>query len=219
MINVTEIMKRGAENKKLPPWVNMRHAWMVNDGLRDKDLEYPENVVQIKNLDYKKRLDAEQFAAILDSWKMDKKREMLYASSGDASDIDSDSYVSNSLFDLCVPASYMGDSDKAYPVIVSVHGGGWFYGDKTVVVGIRPEDVKDDPEFIAAHADSKFVSTIRVYELLGAEVNLHYEIGDVTCTAKVNPRTTARPGDEVTFAMDVTRLHVFDKETENVITH
>ena len=32
MINVTEIMKRGAENKKLPPWVNMRHAWMVNDG-------------------------------------------------------------------------------------------------------------------------------------------------------------------------------------------
>lgn|GEM_PF-4486021 len=26
MINVTEIMKRGAENRKLPPWVNMRHA-------------------------------------------------------------------------------------------------------------------------------------------------------------------------------------------------
>ena len=57
------------------------------------------------------------------------------------------------------------------------------------------------------------------YELLGAEVNLHYEIGDVTCTAKVNPRTTARPGDEVEFAMDVARLHVFDKETEMVITH
>ena len=30
------------------------------------------------------------------------------------------------------------------------------YVGKTVVVGIRPEDVKDDPEFIAAHADSKF---------------------------------------------------------------
>ena len=44
-------------------------------------------------------------------------------------------------------------------------------------------------------------------------------IGDVTCTAKVNPRTTARPGDEVEFAMDVARLHVFDKETEMVITH
>ena len=93
------------------------------------------------------------------------------------------------------------------------------YVGKTVVVGIRPEDIKDDPEFIAAHPDTKFTSTIRVYELLGSEVNLHYEIGDVTCTAKVGPRTTARPGDEVTFAMDIARLHVFDKETENVITH
>ncbi|MFR7532882.1 MAG: TOBE domain-containing protein, partial [Lachnospira eligens] len=93
------------------------------------------------------------------------------------------------------------------------------YVGKTVVVGIRPEDVKDDAEFIAKNADSKFTATVKLYELLGAEVNLHYEIGDVTCTAKVNPRTTARPGDEVTFAMDVERLHVFDKETEIVITH
>ena len=93
------------------------------------------------------------------------------------------------------------------------------YVGKTVVVGIRPEDVKDDAEFIAKNADSRFTATVKVYELLGAEVNLHYEIGDVTCTAKVNPRTTARPGDKVTFAMDVERLHVFDKETEIVITH
>ncbi|MGN0327896.1 MAG: ABC transporter ATP-binding protein [Lachnospira sp.] len=93
------------------------------------------------------------------------------------------------------------------------------YEGKTVVVGIRPEDVKDDEAFIAANPDSKFKATIKVYELLGAEVNLHYEIGELTCTAKVNPRTTARPGDEVEFAMDVARLHVFDKETEIVITH
>ena len=72
---------------------------------------------------------------------------------------------------------------------------------------------------IASHPESVIEGDITVYELLGAEVNLHYEIGDVTCTAKVNPRTTARPGDEVEFAMDVARLHVFDKETEMVITH
>ena len=83
----------------------------------------------------------------------------------------------------------------------------------------NPEDIKDDEEFITKHSATTFEATVKVYELLGAEVNLHYEIGDVTCTAKVNPRTTARPGDEVTFAMDVERLHVFDKETEIVITH
>ena len=92
------------------------------------------------------------------------------------------------------------------------------YAGKTVTFGIRPEDVYDSEMFIET-SKCVFESTIKVYELLGAEVNLHYEIGDVTCTAKVNPRTTARPGDEVEFAMDVARLHVFDKETEMVITH
>ena len=93
------------------------------------------------------------------------------------------------------------------------------YNGKTVVMGIRPEDISDDPEMIQKNGDCVIESDVTGYELLGAEVNLHYEIGDVTCTAKVNPRTTARPGDEVTFAMDVERLHVFDKETEIVITH
>ena len=91
--------------------------------------------------------------------------------------------------------------------------------DKEVVLGIRPEDIKDDEEFITKHSATTFEATVKVYELLGAEVNLHYDIADTTCTAKVNPRTTARPGDVVKFAMDISRLHVFDKETEQIITH
>ena len=55
--------------------------------------------------------------------------------------------------------------------------------------------------------------------MLGAEVYLYFTIDQFDITARVNARTTARPGDEVTFAMDVERLHVFDKETEIVITH
>ena len=35
----------------------------------------------------------------------------------------------------------------------------------------------------------------------------------------INARTTARPGDEVKLAMDLTKLHIFDKETEQVITN
>jgi multiple sugar transport system ATP-binding protein len=93
------------------------------------------------------------------------------------------------------------------------------YVGKTVVVGIRPEDIKADEDFIVAHPESTFEATVKVFELLGAEVNLHYDIADQTCTAKVSPRTTVRPGDSVKFAMDLTRLHVFDKETEQVITH
>ncbi|MBQ4283407.1 MAG: sn-glycerol-3-phosphate ABC transporter ATP-binding protein UgpC [Lachnospira sp.] len=93
------------------------------------------------------------------------------------------------------------------------------YVGKKVVVGVRPEDVKNDEDFVEKHSNATFKAEVKVYELLGAEVNLHYDIADQTCTAKVNPRTTARPGDVVTFAMDVARLHVFDKETEQIITH
>jgi multiple sugar transport system ATP-binding protein len=93
------------------------------------------------------------------------------------------------------------------------------YVGKTVVAGIRPEDIHDEELFLTSSPDSIIEATIKVYELLGAEVNLHFDLDDVTCTAKVNPRTTARPGDTVKFAIDLSKLHIFDKETEQVICH
>ena len=56
-------------------------------------------------------------------------------------------------------------------------------------------------------------STVNVYELLGAEVYLYFDVDKFPMIARVNPRTTASPGDEVTFALDVEKIHVFDKET------
>ena len=72
---------------------------------------------------------------------------------------------------------------------------------------------------VEAKSDSVFESTIRVYELLGAEVFLYFDLGDFPMTARVDPRTTARPGDKVKFAIDVEKIHVFDKETEQIITN
>ena len=37
--------------------------------------------------------------------------------------------------------------------------------------------------------------------------------------ARVDPRTTVRPGDEVKFAIDVEKIHVFDKETQVTVTN
>lgn len=169
MKNVAEIFSRGAVDKNLPAWVNMRHAWKANDAVRDEGLEYPANVVQIKNLDYKKELDGVRFKELIEIWNKGQhtndsdnsvqlqNKEILndtvglayeadktpksrceglernvvrFADSGDAADVDSASYTSNSYMDICVPISYMTDENKKYPVIVNVHGGGWFYGDK-----------------------------------------------------------------------------------------
>lgn len=147
MKNVAEIFSRGAVDKNLPAWVNMRHAWSANDAARDEGLTYPADVVQIKNLDYKKKLDAVRFKELIKMWnksqdingsdnraqsqsKEAEKNIVRFADSGDAADVDSASYASNSYMDICVPKSYMTDENRKYPVIVSVHGGGWFYGDK-----------------------------------------------------------------------------------------
>jgi multiple sugar transport system ATP-binding protein len=93
------------------------------------------------------------------------------------------------------------------------------YAEKTVVLGIRPEDVHDSQMFIETSQDSVVEAKIRVYELLGAEVYLYFDVENFPMTARVDPRTTARTGDTVKFALDVEKIHVFDKDTESVITN
>ena len=93
------------------------------------------------------------------------------------------------------------------------------YDGKVVTFGIRPEDVYDSEMFIETSPQSVFESTVKVYELLGAEVYLYFDLNDVSITARVDSRTTARPGDSIKFAFDIEKIHVFDKETEQVITN
>ena len=92
------------------------------------------------------------------------------------------------------------------------------YAGKVVTFGIRPEDVYDSEMYVET-SKCVFESTIKVYELLGAEVYLYFDLDEFPITARVDSRTTARPGDSVKFAFDVEKIHIFDKETEQVITN
>ena len=91
------------------------------------------------------------------------------------------------------------------------------YVGKTVTRGIRPEDLHDEESFLSMSPKSVFDATIRVYEMLGSEVLLYFDIDDADFTAKVNPRTTARPGDTIQLALDLEKIHIFDKDTELVV--
>ena len=103
------------------------------------------------------------------------------------------------------------------------------YVGKKIVLGIRPEDIKDEEIAINALPGSTFDAEVRVYELLGAEVFLYFTLEDkqdrknlnnsVDITARVNPRTTAKVGDTIKIALDLSKIHLFDKETELVICH
>ena len=107
---------------------------------------------------------------------------------------------------LAVPA------DKAKALI---DGG---YDGKTVILGIRPEDIYD-PENGSADIElgNSIDATIRVYELLGAEVFLYFDYAGTQVTARVDPRTQAKTGDKMTFHLDMTKTHFFDKDTELTI--
>ena len=93
------------------------------------------------------------------------------------------------------------------------------YNGKTVVIGIRPEDIDDSQIALETHKDSIFETKVTGYELLGSEVLLYYSINGANMTAKVDSRTPARLGDSIRLAMDIEKIHVFNKETELTITH
>ena len=91
------------------------------------------------------------------------------------------------------------------------------YVGKTVVLGIRPEDIHDSQMFIEASPSVPMTSTVKVYELLGAEVFLYFDVNGTQVTARVDSRTNSKTGDTIKFAFDMEKSHFFDKETELTI--
>ena len=93
------------------------------------------------------------------------------------------------------------------------------YVGKNVVMGIRPEDLKDEEMFLSQAQDATITCEVEVTELLGAEVYLYLTCAGQQMTARVNPRSTTKAGDTIQIGLDIQRIHVFDKDTEQVITN
>ena len=93
------------------------------------------------------------------------------------------------------------------------------YIGKEVIMGIRPENLHDEEVFIQSSPDALVNANIEIVELMGAEIYLHFLITGKSdnITARVDPRSTARVGDQIKIAADVNKLHFFDKETEQTI--
>ena len=91
------------------------------------------------------------------------------------------------------------------------------YNGKQVIFGIRPENIIEVKDGV--QAPYSFSSKVNVYELLGAEVFLYFDLGSSNITARVEPTTKVRPGDTVKYTFDTEKIHVFDKETELTITN
>ncbi|TDL35409.1 sn-glycerol-3-phosphate ABC transporter ATP-binding protein UgpC [Jeotgalibacillus sp. S-D1] len=91
------------------------------------------------------------------------------------------------------------------------------YVGKDIILGVRPEDIHDEPLFIEAAAGSKFLANIEVSELTGAELMLYSKIGEQDFVARVDARSDIHAGQKVELAFDMNKCHFFDAETEQRI--
>ncbi len=98
------------------------------------------------------------------------------------------------------------------------------YVGKEVIGGLRPECIHDEPVYLTTFEDSVVDAYVDVTELMGAEIYLYLQVGEVedekqNLIARVSPRSQSRSGSTIKVALDLTRLHFFDKETEQYIIH
>jgi multiple sugar transport system ATP-binding protein len=119
------------------------------------------------------------------------------------------------------------------------------YFDREVIVGIRPSDF-EDAAFVQEDRP-RIKADVTVSEELGSEVNViftvhapavHHDVmvakfdkaakdeveaeelvgaGESLWTARVNPKTQARPGRTIDLAVDTSSLHYFDPDTGQAI--
>ncbi|MBO4693300.1 MAG: sn-glycerol-3-phosphate ABC transporter ATP-binding protein UgpC [Clostridia bacterium] len=91
------------------------------------------------------------------------------------------------------------------------------YVGKEVIMGIRPEHVHNEEDLIAANGDGIVEADVEVTELMGAETYLYMNCEGQTINARVAPTNTARPGDKIKIALEPSKIHLFDKDTEVTI--
>ncbi|MGE5652706.1 MAG: ABC transporter ATP-binding protein [Bacillota bacterium] len=92
-----------------------------------------------------------------------------------------------------------------------------FHIGREVILGIRPEDVQEATGTSLPEKDCGVRATVDLVEYLGAQTVLNLQVGSAPITACVRPETCPFVGDTIELCFDMTRAHIFDKQTERRI--
>ena len=93
------------------------------------------------------------------------------------------------------------------------------YVGKEIILGVRPEAIHDEEMYLSNATTGVIDTNVEITEMMGAETYLYLLCEGIPLTARVSPRSTARPGDDIKVAIDPNRIHIFDKETEKAIVN
>jgi len=92
-------------------------------------------------------------------------------------------------------------------MVVQDHAG------KTVIFGIRPEDLHDRIFAQFAQPDATVTAKVEVKEAMGSDLFLYAVVGGDTVHARVSPSTKVEVGETLDLYFDLTKMHLFDKAT------
>ena len=83
-----------------------------------------------------------------------------------------------------------------------------------LILGIRGEDIKLDPQTIDLCKNSKISAVVDSVEVMGNENNLYFSFGGNASVARVSKNEIRKTGDTIEFVFVPSRIHFFDKQTE-----
>jgi len=89
---------------------------------------------------------------------------------------------------------------------------------KTVVLGIRPEDIFDRLFYAGQIREGSTARvTVEVVEPMGPEKYLYLNTGKNSLVARVEPHNSAKPQQDIDLVFNVSTIHLFDAETGKTI--
>lgn len=91
------------------------------------------------------------------------------------------------------------------------------YAGKEVLLGIRPEHLHDEEDFLSTTTQGIMEAQVDAAETVDGKAYLGLTMAGQTVIARVSPRTPAKLGDTLSIALDVNQIHLFDKETGKAI--
>ncbi len=89
------------------------------------------------------------------------------------------------------------------------------YVGKTVKIGIRPDNLTERQANTDAY--SHFTGCVNVIELMGSETYVYTNINGTQCTARFKSTAPVQLNENIEFAVNINKIHVFDIHTEKTL--
>lgn len=91
------------------------------------------------------------------------------------------------------------------------------YEGKEIVMGIRPEDIHDEESFPASGERAAIQAEVTLAEMMGSEIYLYLTVSGQKVVARIPFRPGIKDGDTVSLFLNARKLHLFDKESQEII--